>query len=235
MMGEEVPDENEEVPAVETAGEADMEEEELKSSSGQRISAALFEEMRTHYELGTKNATDLSREYGVNGAALKKRFYRAGVKYASRAKEIGKVAETAAKRSVANSAETFMADRKAKIEETKTQHYNWGEVLAKLTFGCIVEAKKAGRPVATEMGNIKALRIAANTLDTILKQRWTILNVDAEVDETQLPELIIRDFTEADLKAIRKKQEDDEDEDEFEVDEPDISDLVQEDDDGPGS
>ena len=53
---------------------------------------------------------------------------------------------------------------------------------------------------------IRALSLAAQAIERTHKIRWAALGLEQKEDAEELPELIIRDYTEEELNEIRRQQ-----------------------------
>ena len=186
-----------------------MTEEVKEKKAGSRkktvmLSPKRWAEARALWESGEVTLTMLSEKFDVTRATLQRHFTLRGCKKGSKSHEHEKkVAEEIAKNAVDDA--SVIA---ARIRETKEEHYKMASGLAKLTWNEVLQAKKAGSPIATAMNNLKALESAMNVLKKAREERFAVLGLDREdyVDQEGLPELVISELTADQIEVLRRKQ-----------------------------
>jgi hypothetical protein len=204
-------------------------DDEDAGDAGRRLTPAEWAQIKDIWELGTDDAKGICTRFGIKPSTLQKRIQRAGLRRGSRAHEVAKVATEATKKAVEKTAEEITAERRAKIEKTKTEHLQWTEILAKQAMALIAKAKAEDRPFSTEDKNLKALERAMKIVVAARDERYTLLDAHDEVDDKELPQLVIRDLTDAEIKAKRDAQEADDAEIIDENDDQAIAALAEED------
>jgi predicted DNA-binding protein YlxM (UPF0122 family) len=191
-----------ETPVPASAAGADEEDK------AKRLTPAQWERMRTLYELGEHSMTDLAKEFGISASAISQRFKRDKVERGSRAHELkAKVAAKAVEKAVEETA-TFAAQRRKRIEDTKTQAYKSLELFHQLIHREVVEAVKAGDPIASRSGNIKTLRQAILGVEASRIGRYALLDVEGDIDTAALPDIVVRDITEDEIYELQNRDED---------------------------
>lgn len=168
-----------------------------------RLTPAQWAEAVALWELGQVTLRDLSAKFGISEPSLSAGLKKRGAVKGSRAHEIGKAAADAAAKAAITEAEDQAEKRKRRIVETKERHYEYADSLAKLIMKEIVDTVRAGKPVGVSLKSIQALRLAAAGLKDIRAERYAILDVDAEIDQDQLPELTIRELTQDEVEKMR--------------------------------
>lgn len=198
--------EAEEAEAMEAPGET-----EAKSPAPVRLTEAQWAEIVERAELGTSKSSELAREFGVSPQAVSNYFKKHGVVAGSRKHEIASKIGTAL--GVAKAAEvvTFEHKRKQRIEETKTDHYNWMSAIQRQIMSKVANAVKAGDPIASIDADMRTLYRVLKSLEIGRRERYKLLDVEGLVDETTLPQIQIRDLTEEEIESFRSASSEDDD------------------------
>ncbi|MCP1540071.1 hypothetical protein [Methylorubrum extorquens] len=205
--------------------------DEDAAGSARRLTPAEWAQIVDIWELGTASAAEICSRFSIKPETLMKRIKRAGIRRGSRAHEVKAASTEAAKKAVERSAEELTRERKEKIDKAKGEHLLWTETIARQAMALIANAKKEDRPFATEEKNIKTLERTMKILIAARDERFTLLDAHGEVDDKELPALTIRDLTDAEVKARRDAQEQDDAEILDESDDAAIAALAGEDDD----
>lgn len=184
-------------------------DEEDAGDAGRRLTPAEWAQIKDLWELGTADATEICARFKIKPDTLAKRIKRAGIRRGSRAHEVAKANTAATVKAAEKTAEELTAERKVKIEKTKSEHLQWTEILARQAMALIAKAKQEDRPFSSEDKNLKALERAMKIVATARDERFTLLDAHDEVDDRELPQLVIRDLTAAEIKARRDAQESD--------------------------
>lgn len=182
-------------------------DDEDAGDAGRRLTPAEWAQIKDLWELGTADATEICARFKIKPDTLAKRIKRAGIRRGSRAHEVAKANTAATVKATEKTAEELTAERKVKIEKTKSEHLQWTEILARQAMALIAKAKQEDRPFSTEDKNLKALERAMKIVVAARDERFTLLDAHDEVDDRELPQLVIRDLTEAEIKARRDAQE----------------------------
>ena len=185
--------------------EIDFEEEK----ESKRLTPAQWAEIQALWEGGTVTLKELSERFDVSEPSLSRGLKKRGAVKGSRAGEIGRAAAKAATAAATAEAESFAARRRRRIEETKESHYKWAETIGKLMMAELAKAQAAGVAFGTTLKSMQALRLAAAGLKDVREERYALLDVDSEVDQTSLPELTIRELSQAEIDTLRDTEEDD--------------------------
>lgn len=95
-----------------------------------------------------------------------------------------------------------------RIRETKDADYRYTEFLQRQSIKLLMDAQKEGRPLATTLDDMKTLKAAMDVVRSGTDNKWRILGLDKENEDTdkELPELPIREMTDAEIIAERDKQ-----------------------------
>lgn len=191
-------------------------EEKIEAEGGKRLTPAQWAEIKELWELGTADVPEICERFGMKPETLRKRVLRAGLKKGSRAHEVAAATRAGVKAAASaaagapvaatKTAEELSAERRARIESIREEHLRYNGDLAKLAMSCIAGAVRAGRPPATEDGNLKAIERTVKTLAKIREERWELLDAHGIVNEDELPELSIKNLTDEHIRVLRAKQ-----------------------------
>jgi hypothetical protein len=196
------------------------------SAKGKTLTPAQWDAIVNHWEWDTKSGADMSREYGISGAALSKYFKRHGIVRGSKKAEAAKELALAANGGVPKPV-TFNDKRTQFIEDTKNQSYTTATLINISIHQLIVQAKKNGEDIAKYTNDIKALRLAASTIQMTKDVRYDVLDVANHTDKEEITDLPLRPLFDDEVEAIKNRVE--EAMGEFEVDMPDLSHPSEED------
>ncbi|MDL2284440.1 hypothetical protein LJC19_04785 [Oxalobacter sp. OttesenSCG-928-P03] len=169
------------------------------------MSAAQKAEAIALWESGNVTLDMLAKKFKKDKSTLMRLFQKEGAAKGSAEEETKqKVAEAVEKAIVSDA--TVLAER---IRDTKEEHYKMASALARLTWGIIAEARKAGKPVATIATDMKALQAAAQILKTTREERYAVLGITSKDDDPDkpLPELVIKELDPDDIRKISQQIE----------------------------
>lgn len=185
-----------ESPAIEDAGEDGSEDKKRRT----RLSPADWIKIVDDYELGHKGVTELSEEWGVTRQTISNYFRSNNVVRASRAHEV-KEQEEKARAAAAKVAERYAEKRAEWVEETRLTAYAAMKQAQLLLSKRIIDAYKVpGGSAAAAMDDIKALRTYQSSLIENFSFRLNdLLRANEQMDEEDLPTLIVEDLTDEDL------------------------------------
>lgn len=168
-----------------------------------RLTPAQWAEVEAQWAAGTVTYEDLVAKYGCAMSTFERHFKKRKIGKGTAAAATRKAVED---RLVAASIDeaTILA---ARIKETKEQHYTMASNLGKLVWNELLEAKKAGAPMASAINNLKALDLAAAALKKVREERWAVLGLDRPdaVDPDEVPELQITELTADQIQALRDR------------------------------
>jgi len=170
----------------------DLIEQDETSNKGVRLTLSDWEQIRSLWELGTATLVQLAEQFGIRSDTIHRRLSKMGAVKGSRAHEIS----NAIGNGVNDEAALQAMEATKRINETKDDHYRWAEAIGKMTMQELIDAKKAGRVIATADANLGALHKAAKTLETIRLEPIILLGLDKEDgDPDEMPELLISELT----------------------------------------
>jgi len=184
-------------------------EEAAEKKKTRRLTKAQWAEIKELYELGQATASELAARFDVSVQALSQYFKRHGIKAGSRAHEVAKKVAASVTEASAEGASEFVTERRKRIEETKTEHYKMQSTLDKMIFNLAIKAAKEGVPVSTYLEDVKTYRQMKAALAIGRHERYVVLDAEGEIDQKELPELVIRELTDNEVVEIRNRTEDD--------------------------
>lgn len=180
------------------------------------------------WEAGEITLEGLSKKFGKSRQAFLRLFDKEGIKKGSKSAATTKRVTDAVEAGIVDSA----AETAKRIRDTKEEHYRMASTLAKLTWKIIADAQSKGEAVGTKLNDMKALQMASNVLKTVREERYAVLGLNEKVqdDDTPLPDLVIRELTEDQIKVMQQTPEGDPDGD-FDLEMPEMNVVGQEEDD----
>jgi hypothetical protein len=113
-----------------------------------------------------------------------------------------------------------------RIRETKENDYKYTEFVQRRSVKLLMDAERDGRAPGSTMDDMRALKAAMEVIRAGTENKWRILGLDKENADAdkELPELPIREMTEAEIIAERDKQLlDDASIDDLDLDEEEIA------------
>lgn len=171
-------------------------------AGGRHLKPAEWETIKALYEAGTATIDELATQFEVKPDTLRKRLKREGVVKGSRSEQVAEAAASAAADAAREQAERMVR----RIGETKEQHYQYAEAIAKVTMKTIVAAQNKGQALAAIEGDLSALQRAMKTLETARKERWAILGLDNDDGNPEdVPELLVSELTEEQVREIQEQ------------------------------
>ncbi|WP_151708816.1 winged helix-turn-helix domain-containing protein [Acinetobacter brisouii] len=176
------------------------------------------------WELGETTREEIANKLGVSQTAVSMHMKKHNIERGSRADEHRKkIAED-----VTEAATSDATIHAARIRETKDEHYQMAQHIAKLTWHEILTARKDKSPFASITPNLKALETAMNVLQKARVERWAVLGLDRPdaVDINELPDLVIEELTAEQIEALRSRDFNDFEEVEA-VEQPEETELPQ--------
>lgn len=178
------------------------------------------------WERGLATLEELEAKYGIRGDTLSKKFKKAGVEKGAKADEHAQEVADRVAEETADQAAAELIEHQKRVRDTRDTYYKLHDFLTKLQVKKIQDATRNGVPLDSIGAELKALKIASETLEINRRAKWEILGLDKEqIDSDDLPELVVEeisdedaremqaakgvDFEMVDLDAMLKEQEDD--------------------------
>ena len=171
-----------------------------------RLSPATWAEIRALWETGEPTLAELSDRYGVATRTLQVHFEKHGTVKGSKAREIA----AAVKEEVFGEqlADKDLTTQRAK--ETREAAYRNAVTVENLVMAQLQEAQKDPASAFKAAAAIKSLSLAAAALERLHGLKRTALGLDHDsVLPDELPEIILREYTQEEIEQIRAEQAED--------------------------
>lgn len=174
-----------------------------KTATRRKFTAKQWSEAKALWETGEFTLSQISERVKCSREHLSRKFKKEGIKKGSKSVEAGEAASEAVESEISKAARILPM----RINETKEEHYVWGQSLGKLTMQTISRALRDGKPISSQGEELKAIDRAATILNKVMDQRYKALGIDKEdyVDEETLPTLTIDIMTEEQMQQVRSK------------------------------
>jgi hypothetical protein len=172
-----------------------------------RLSASAWAELRALWETGNHDLGELSDRYEVSRRALQSHFSKNGSVKGAKAAAMAAVVKEAIFKEELGDQETLT--RRAK--ETREAAYVSAVTVDGLVMAQLAFAQKDPSQAFKVATAIKTLALAAATLERTQSIRLRALGLDKEnAPSDEMPVLLIRDLSQDELKALQKRDENDE-------------------------
>jgi predicted transcriptional regulator len=200
--------------------------EAAESSKTRRLTEKEWREVRLLWEMGNTSLSELAAKYEITPSAISQYLKRHGVRKGARKESIGAIAGAKAVEEIAKTVSDYEKNRLNYLEETRKAHYNANRFIAAKVAQLMNNSVNEKTPLSKDMADLKALRIAAQTLSITRQERFIVLDADHIIDETSLPSLVVRDLSDEEILIMQSQTDDDEDElSEFDIGE-EIDDVI---------
>ena len=174
---------------------------------------AEIERAWTHGKFPTMK--DLSEHFGVPENTLMIRFRDRKLKRGQVVDEYNRRVQEELEQQAKQDAKVLAA----RIRDTREQHYQMANGIAKMTWAEVLTAKQSGAALSTTKGNLASLESAMKVLKMAREERFAVLglNDDGAGDEDDaLPELVVSELTQEEIDEMRARgmpgaEDDDED------------------------
>jgi predicted XRE-type DNA-binding protein len=175
-----------------------------KGTKGVPIRPSAWAEVEALYAAGELSQEQISVKLGITREAVSRHMTKKKIVGGSKAAELAAATKAAVNEAIVTDASILAA----RIKETKDNHYQMASGLAKLVWNEILVAKKNGTAVGAIYPNIKSLQTAINALKQCREERFAVLGLDRPdaMDNSDLPELVVSELTEAQVEQLRLGQ-----------------------------
>jgi len=171
----------------------------LMSDPSKRLAATEWASICTLYERGDKNLRELAEMFGVSIQAIQKGLKKRGVQKNSRHDEV-----------IGEAVDQARVDRERKVaaaNQAVDQYSKYNDVIAKLTMKRVIEGDRDGT-LATKNAEILVLKNAAAIVEKARLEQWDIQGLEGLLGENaELPDLVVGEYSPAELEAIRAANE----------------------------
>ena len=179
------------------------------------------------WKAGAVTLKDLSKKFGRTGQTFITLFKTSGAVKGSTAAAMAKKITEEVEKAVLNDAAVYAK----RIKDTKEEHYSSSVAISKIVMATLVRARSDGIPYGNTINDLKAFKVAAETLKITREERYITLGITSADDaaDRPLPDLMIQELNAEDIEEM-SRQNRVSDDGEFDMDEMgDESLLVDED------
>jgi len=204
LLGKQMENESKTSQETETQKPQETEENKKQQKKHTRLSPSQWRRLGALWERGETTTVEISKKYDVTREHVSRKFKQLGFKRGAKVEEHAKTIQKAIEQEVKDDARVF-ADR---IKETKEEHYKQVKLLNQLAMTEIAKAKQDGKEFAVCEPNLKALERAITINSKARQEKYSILGLDKDdAHDSDIPELTIRELTEAEVDDIKMEQE----------------------------
>jgi hypothetical protein len=162
---------------------------------------ATIEEM---WASGTVTLEQLAEQFLVNPTFLSRELSKRGVKKGIKSRELA----AAATEKVRETLVDVHAQKMKRVAETKDEHYQFAQTLAKLTFQIIANKVKNKQSIHGARDDIRTIKDAMTAISIARDERFRVLGLDRDENTgDEIPALIVTEMTAAEIEAIRNRHD----------------------------
>lgn len=170
-----------------------------RSRSYRRLTTADDADLKAAWEAGASTVSDLSVRFGMSARGIQAALVRMGAQKGTAAAKV-----TRAVGRIATVPEIEPGDDLGgRAAETRDDAYRHAHLLEHLAMQAAAQAAEVGG-----MPALRALDLAGSIIERCRKARWAATGLDKTdlMDSAELPELIIRELSDAEVAEIRAEQ-----------------------------
>lgn len=175
-----------------------------KDTSKARLTPAEWAIIEEMWASGAVTLDQLAEQFLCNPTFLSRELSKRGVKKGVKSKELAAAATERVRETLID----VHAEKIKRIADTKSEHYTFAQTLAKLTYQIVANAIKERRQLSSVRDDIRTLKDAITTIAIARDERFRVLGLDKDQDlGDEVPTLIVREMTGAEITAIRGRHE----------------------------
>lgn len=176
----------------------------MSTERKKRLTPLEWAKAESMYESGEYTLEDIANEFNIHEATVQRHMRKRGIEKGIRAEKIKKVVEAEIEDKAKEEAELLSR----RIQETKEEHYRLNSAIDKRIAREIITVEQQGLSIATAGAAFKALKIAAEAIKITRENRYAILGLnDQDNDTDELPTLIVREMLDEEIAEIRDAQQ----------------------------
>lgn len=184
-----------------------------------RLTPAEWATIEEMWASGAVTLESISEQFLVNPTFLSRELSKRGIKKGVKSKELA----AAATEKVRETLVDVHAQKIKRVAETKDEHYQFAQTLAKLTFQIIANKVKNKQAISGARDDIRAIKDAMMAIAIARDERFRVLGLDKDENTgDEIPALIVTEMTAAEIEAIQKRH----DSEDIDVSEQDLKDFV---------
>jgi hypothetical protein len=169
-----------------------------------RLSAADWATIEEMWASGTVTLEQLAEQFLVNPTFLSRELSKRGVKKGIKSRELA----AAATEKVRETLVDVHAQKMKRVAETKDEHYQFAQTLAKLTFQIIANKVKNKQSIHGARDDIRTIKDAMTAISIARDERFRVLGLDRDENTgDEIPALIVTEMTAAEIEAIRNRHD----------------------------
>lgn len=169
-----------------------------------RLTAADWATIEEMWASGTVTLEQLAEQFLVNPSFLSRELSKRGVKKGIKSKELA----AAATEKVRETLVDVHAQKMKRVAETKDEHYQFAQTLAKLTFQIIANKVKNKQSIHGARDDIRTIKDAMTAISIARDERFRVLGLDRDENTgDEIPALIVTEMTAAEIEAIRNRHD----------------------------
>lgn len=169
-----------------------------------RLTAATWAQIRSHWEVGEATLAELAERYGVSTRTLQTHFANHGTLKGAKAAALAKAVQ-------ARVLEDELPDGELLVERAKTtreRSYKNASAIEDLVMAQLTHAQASPEAAFKAGAALKALSLAASTLERLYNLKSMALGLDNDPAQgRELPELTLRDITQQEIDAIQRGED----------------------------
>lgn len=178
-----------------------MSEPESKEKRA-RLTPADWATIEEMWASGAVSLDQLAEQFLVNANYLSRELSKRGVKKGVKSKELA----AAATEKVRETLVDVHAAKIKRVAETKDEHYQFAQTLAKLTFQIIVNKVRNKQSIHGARDDIRTIKDAMMAIAIARDERFRVLGLDRDENTgDEIPALIVTEMTAPEIEAIRNR------------------------------
>jgi hypothetical protein len=184
-----------------------MTEKEPKEKKS-RLTPADWATIEEMWASGAVTLEALSEQFLVNPTFLSRELSRRGIKKGVKSRELAAAATEKVKETLVD----VHAQKMKRVAETKDEHYQFAQTLAKLTFQIIANKVKNKQSVSSVRDEIRTIKDAMMAIAIARDERFRVLGLDRDENTgDEIPALIVTEMTAQEIEAVQNRHKGGED------------------------
>jgi hypothetical protein len=179
------------------------------SPKGAHLTPSQKAEAAAMWMAGDHTIAAIAKKYGKRPESIGRIFKAMGVTKGSAKEDLTAKATALIEAKMLGSVE----EHARRIMATREQHFKMSDGLAKLAWTELVRARQAGLDLGGLKDVMQTLKLAGEVIGQARKELWSVLGVeehDKDKELESLPELMVRELTQAEVGELHMAQEEDE-------------------------
>ena len=167
-----------------------------------RLTPAEWATIEEMWASGAITLEQISEQFLVHPTFVSRELSKRGIKKGVKSKELAAAATEKVKETLID----IHAQKIRRVAETKDEHYQFAQTLAKLTFQIIANKVKNKQSISGARDDIRAIKDAMMTIAIARDERFRVLGLDKDENTgDEIPALIVTEMTAEQIEAIRNR------------------------------